>query len=76
MFVQLGRKPKRKDQRTYKNFKYWPTEKLKEVIYDEYHRGSNGADYDGFIDEIKEVYYIRQNRIIENNINSEIELRG
>ena len=56
-------KKKRKDNRTYQGFKYWTTTKLKEVIDEPYNRGINGHDYQPYIDEIKEVYDDRLNKI-------------
>ena len=56
-------KKRKKDNRTYRGFKYWPTAKLKEVIDDPYNRGIDGHDYQPYIDEIKEVYYNRLNKI-------------
>lgn len=73
---RLNNNSKKKDQRTYKNFKFWPTEKLKGVIDNPNHCGIDGADYDGHIDEIKEVYFLRVNIIMENNVNAQIEQRG
>ena len=46
-------KKRKKDNRSYKNFKYWPTAKLKEVIDEPYNRGVDGHDYYPYIDEIK-----------------------
>ena len=53
----------KKDNRTYKNFKYWSTLKLKEVIDEPYNRGIDGHDYQPYIEEIKDVYYDRLNNI-------------
>ncbi len=55
----------KRDTRTYRNFKFWPTWKLKEVIEEPYFRGIDGHDYGPDIEEIKEVYYDRLNRLIE-----------
>jgi hypothetical protein len=67
---------RKKDQRTYKGFKYWPTEKLKGVIDDDFCRGVNGADYEPFIDEIRNIYFERLNKINEIEFNREIQARG
>lgn len=67
---------KKKDTRTYKNFKFWPTEKLKSVVDDDYNRGVDGADYQPYIDEIKDVYYLRLNKVSEVNMEREIQARG
>ena len=48
---------KKRDNRTYKNFKYWSIEKLCEVIDEPYNRGIDGHDYQPYIDEIKQAYY-------------------
>jgi len=52
----------KKDNRTYKNFKFWTTKKLIEVINEPYNRGLNGHDYQPYIDEIKTEYYNRLNK--------------
>ena len=59
---QLKKPNLRKQQRTFKGFKFWPTQKLKEVIDDPYNRGADGADYGVCIDEIKDAYYERLNK--------------
>lgn len=48
--------------RTYRNFKYIPTSKLKEIIEEPYNRGIDGHDYQPDIEEIKEIYWDRINR--------------
>jgi hypothetical protein len=53
-------KRRKKDNRTYKGFKHWPTAKLKEVIDEPYNRGIDGHDYQPYIEEIKDQYYKRQ----------------
>lgn len=63
---------KNRDNRTYQNFKYWPTEKLKQVLSHEFNQGINGADYRPYIDEINEVYQLRLNKILEDKIEREI----
>jgi len=59
----LNNKTRKKDNRTYKGFKYWSTAKLKEVIDEPYNRGIHGHDYQPYIEEIKNVYYDRLNNI-------------
>lgn len=61
----------KKDNRSYKNFQYWPTKKLLEIINEPYNRGINGHDYQPYIEEIQQIYWERlsnQNfdRMIEN----------
>lgn len=53
---------KKKDTRTYKNFKYWSKDKLLEVINEPYNRGIDGHDYQPYIEEIKEAYYQKVNK--------------
>lgn len=47
----------KKDNRTYKNFKYWSKEKLLEIINEPYNRGIDGHDYQPYIEDIKQAYY-------------------
>ena len=54
-------KRRKKDNRTYKNFKFWSIEKLKQVINEPFNRGINGHDYGPYIDEIKAVYWSKLN---------------
>lgn len=56
-------KKRKKDYRTYRGFKYWSTAKLKEVIDEPYNRGIDGHDYQPYIEEIKNVYWDRLNKI-------------
>ena len=58
-------KKRKKDNRTYKNFKYWTTEKLYQVINEPYNRGINGHDYQPYIEEIKNEYFQRLNKRLE-----------
>lgn len=62
MFTLNKGTKRKKDQRTYRNFKYWPTSKLLEVINEPYNRGIDGHDYGPDIKEIKEVYFLRLQR--------------
>lgn len=59
-----------KDARTYKNFKYWSMEKLKEVIDEPYNRGINGHDYQAYIEEIKQAYWEKLNKKFEADYES------
>jgi hypothetical protein len=65
-------KKRKKDTRSYRGFKYWPTKKLIEVIDEPYNRGVDGHDYQPYIEEIKDVYYERLNN---NDIEKQIEER-
>ena len=67
---------KNKDNRSYKNVKYWPTQKLKEVLDDKpYYRTNTGHDYTDLKDEIEEVYFQRMNRLAEIQIEKQIQQR-
>ena len=55
-------KRRKKDNRTYKNFKFIPTSKLLEIINEPYHRGTDGHDYAPYIEEIKTIYWERMNK--------------
>jgi len=66
-------KKRKKDTRTYKNFKYWSIEKLDEVINSPNHCGVDGADYDGHIEEMKMVLWDKLNKKYENNIEQYIK---
>ena len=59
---------KRKENRACKNFKFWPTQKLKEVIDENFHRGVNGFDYFPYIEEIRDIYFLRLNKILNKQI--------
>lgn len=62
----------KKDNRTYKNFQYWTTKKLIEVINEPYNCGIDGHDYQPYIEEIQQVYW---ERISNQNIDKMIEER-
>lgn len=61
---------RKKDNRTYKNFKYWSESKLLEVLNEPYHRGVDGHDYEPYIEEIKQAYYEKVNK---RNLELELE---
>jgi hypothetical protein len=65
-------KKRKKDTRSYKNFKHWTTAKLEEVINEPYNRGVHGHDYAPYIEEMKDIYYERLNNV---NIDKMIEER-
>lgn len=54
--------PRKPDTRSYKNFEFWPTKKLLEVINEPYNRGTDGHDYQPYIEEIQQVYWERMNK--------------
>lgn len=62
MFSLNKGQKKKKDNRSYKNFKYWSKDKLLEVINEPYNRGIDGHDYQPYIEEIKEAYYEKVNK--------------
>tara|TARA_Y100000296_G_C5180060_1_gene263692 strand:- start:22031 stop:22231 length:201 start_codon:yes stop_codon:yes gene_type:complete len=61
MFKLNKIKASKRDSRTYKNFKYWPLLKLKEIIEHPNHQGLDGHDYGPYIEEIKQEYYRKLN---------------
>ena len=71
MGLNKGRSRK-KDTRTYRGFKFWTTKRLVAVIDEPYNRGVDGADYEPYIEEIKNVYYDRLNKI---DVDKQIEER-
>lgn len=64
---------RKKDNRSYTGFKFWPTNKLKEIIDEPYNRGSDGHDYQPFIEEIKDIYWNRLNKIQDQQTYPETE---
>lgn len=71
----LNNKSRKKDQRTYQGFQYFPTKKLKEIIDEPMNRGIDGHDYQPDIDTIKEVYHNRLIKQIDNEIELSIKQR-
>ena len=57
---------RKKDTRTYKNFKYWSITKLEEVLNDPNHCGIDGADYGGYIEEMQNVLWDKLNKEYNN----------
>lgn len=51
---------------------YWPSHKLLEVMHLE-GQTAYGTDYEKYLPEIKEEYYRRQNKEVEEQINNNIE---
>jgi len=69
-------KKRKKDTRTYKNFKYWSIDKLESVLNENYCRGVNGHDYDHCQEEMKQVLWNKQNKFYLEQMEREIEERG
>lgn len=43
------------------NFKYWPMDKLKEILASEpYFTDNNGRDFTDYVDEIRQVFYEKE----------------
>jgi|VirMetMinimDraft_7_1064189.scaffolds.fasta_scaffold02731_20 hypothetical protein len=68
-------KKRRKDTRSYKNFKHWTTAKLKEVLDEPYYRGVDGHDYAPYIEEMQDIYYARITKNTINMVDKMIEER-
>jgi hypothetical protein len=62
MFILNKGHIRKKDTRTYKNFKHWSKDKPLEIINEPYNRGINGHDYQPYIEEIKQAYYEKVNK--------------
>ncbi|MHA2182051.1 MAG: hypothetical protein ACXAAH_11580 [Promethearchaeota archaeon] len=57
---------RKKDTRTYKNFKYWSIEKLQSVLDHVHCQGVDGADYEPYKEEMQNVLWEKLNNKYEN----------
>ena len=56
---------RKKDTRTYKNFKYWSIEKLQSVLNHDLCQGVDGADYAPYKEEMQNVLWEKLNNKYE-----------
>lgn len=61
----MGRIIQKKDTRTYRGFKFWPTKKLEEVLDDPYCRGVDGHDYGPYEYELRDVLNERLSKLAD-----------
>lgn len=66
-------KKRKKDTRTYKNFKYWSIDKLREVLNENYCRGWDGHDYEPYKEEMQQILWDKENRQFEEELKINID---
>ena len=53
------------DRNSYKNLKHIPTKKLQEILESNHCTGIYGADYEPVKEELEQILWERQNRLME-----------
>lgn len=60
--------------RSYKNFKYWSIEKLREVLESNHITGIHGHDYFQYKEEMQQVLWQKENKLFEDNMKKELDI--
>lgn len=56
--------------------KHIPTAKIKEILEENYNRGSTGRDYEQNVDELQRILWERQDKELEKQIKQREKFRG
>jgi len=59
---------KNKNKENYKNLKYIPTWKIKEILDSNYTKGINGRDYGPMKEEMEAILWERQSKVFDINM--------